>query len=39
MADDRLPANREKVTVRLDGHLQYAADACARMLSQLRQEG
>jgi hypothetical protein len=39
MADDRLPANRGKVAVQLGGHLQYAADACARMLGQLREEG
>jgi hypothetical protein len=39
MADDRLPANRGKVAVHLGGHLQYAADACARALSQLREEG
>ncbi len=39
MADDRLPVNRRKVAAELDGHLQYAADACARMLSQLREEG
>jgi hypothetical protein len=39
IADDRLGANREKVAVHLDGHLSYAADTCARMISQLHQEG
>lgn len=39
MADDRLRANKDQVAVKLGGHLQYAADACARMASQLNEEG
>jgi len=39
VADDRLPAHRAKVAVQLVGHLQYAADACARMVSRLHEEG
>lgn len=39
IGDDRLDANRGKVAVHLDGHLSYAADTCARMISQLHEEG
>ena len=42
-ADHRRRADRrqqgEKVAVHLDGHLSYAADTCARMISQLHEEG
>jgi hypothetical protein len=38
-ADDRFSANREKVAAELNGHLQYAADTCARIISQLHPEG
>jgi hypothetical protein len=34
-ADDRLPAYKQQVAAQVRGHLQYAAEVCQDLLSQL----